>query len=185
MNIKKKCLCILIILFLSMISISIVSAADSSTENNNITADNQDINLEKASDKDILSANDLEADKLEKNSEESASNTNETKKLDKSNTVSNADANGSPTVSAKAKTTKVSDKNSFKTIGRNSKDKVTVKKIQKALKKNGYYIKYKGHYLKVDGWFGPCTERSVKQFQKAKRLKVTGKVDYETAVKLL
>lgn len=184
MNIKKKCLCILIILFLSMISISIVSAADSSTENNNITADNQDINLEKASDKDILSANDLEADKLEKNSEESASNTNETKKLDKSNTVSNADANGSPTVSAKAKTTKVSDKNSFKTIGRNSKDKVTVKKIQKALKKNGYYIKYKGHYLKVDGWFGPCTERSVKQFQKAKRLKVTGKVDYETAVKL-
>ena len=184
MNIKKKCLCILIILFLSMISISIVSAADSSTENNNITADNQDINLEKASDKDILSANDLEADKLEKSSEESASNTNETKKLDKSNTVSNADANGSPTVSAKAKTTKVSDKNSFKTIGRNSKDKVTVKKIQKALKKNGYYIKYKGHYLKVDGWFGPCTERSVKQFQKAKRLKVTGKVDYETAVKL-
>ena len=171
MNIKKKCLCILIILFLSMISISIVSAADSSTENNNITADNQDINLEKASDKDILSANDLEADKLEKSSEESASNTNETKKLDKSNTVSNADANGSPTVSAKAKTTKVSDKNSFKTIGRNSKDKVTVKKIQKALKKNGYYIKYKGHYLKVDGWFGPCTERSVKQFQKAKIVK--------------
>ena len=184
MKMKKKCLCILIILFVSMISISIVSAADSSAGDNNISADNQDINLEKSSDKDILSANDLEAEKLEKTSEESASNTNETKKLSKSNTLSNSAANASPTVSAKAKTGKVTDKNAFKTIGRNSKDKVTVKKIQKALKKNGYYIKYKGHYLKVDGWYGPCTERSVKQFQKAKGLKVTGKVDYKTAVKL-
>lgn len=184
MKMKKKCLCILIILFVSMISISIVSAADSSADDNNISADNQDINLEKSSDKDILSANDLEAEKLEKTSEESASNTNETKKLSKSNTLSNSAANASPTVSAKAKTGKVADKNAFKTIGRNSKDKVTVKKIQKALKKNGYYIRYKGHYLKVDGWYGPCTERSVKQFQKAKGLKVTGKVDYKTAVKL-
>ena len=181
---KKKCLCILIILFVSMISISIVSAADSSAGDNNISADNQDINLEKSSDKDILSANDLEAEKLEKTNEKSASNTNETKKLSKSNTLSNSAANASPTVSAKAKTGKVADKNAFKTIGRNSKDKVTVKKIQKALKKNGYYIRYKGHYLKVDGWYGPCTERSVKQFQKAKGLKVTGKVDYKTAVKL-
>lgn len=184
MKMKKKCLCILIILFVSMISISIVSAADSSAGDNNISADNQDINLEKSSDKDILSANDLEAEKLEKTNEKSASNTNETKKLSKSNTLSNSAANASPTVSAKAKTGKVADKNAFKTIGRNSKDKVTVKKIQKALKKNGYYIRYKGHYLKVDGWYGPCTERSVKQFQKAKGLKVTGKVDYKTAVKL-
>ena len=59
-----------------------------------------------------------------------------------------------------------------------------VKKIQKALKKNGYYLRYKGHYLKVDGWYGPCTFRSVKQFQKAKGLKVTGKVDEKTAEKL-
>ena len=184
MKMKKKCLCILIILFVSMISISIVSAADSSAGDNNISADNQDINLEKSFDKDILSANDLEAEKLEKTNEKSASNTNETKKLSKSNTLSNSAANASPTVSAKAKTGKVADKNAFKTIGRNSKDKVTVKKIQKALKKNGYYIRYKGHYLKVDGWYGPCTERSVKQFQKAKGLKVTGKVDYKTAVKL-
>lgn len=184
MKMKKKCLCILIILFVSMISISIVSAADSSAGDNNISADNQDINLEKSSDKDILSANDLEAEKLEKTNEKSASNTNETKKLSKSNTLSNSAANASPTVSAKAKTGKVADKNAFKTIGRNSKDKVTVKKIQKALKKNGYYIRYKGHYLKVDGWYGPCTERSVKQFQKVKGLKVTGKVDYKTAVKL-
>ena len=184
MKMKKKCLCILIILFVSMISISIVSAADSSAGDNNISADNQDINLEKSSDKDILSANDLEAEKLEKTNEKSASNTNETKKLSKSNTLSNSAANASPTVSAKAKTGKVADKNAFKTIGRNSKDKVTVKKIQKALKKNGFYIRYKGHYLKVDGWYGPCTERSVKQFQKAKKLKVTGKVDYKTAVKL-
>ena len=29
-----------------------------------------------------------------------------------------------------------------------------------------------------------CTERSVKQFQKAKNIKATGKVDYKTAKKL-
>lgn len=61
---------------------------------------------------------------------------------------------------------------------------LTVKKIQRALKKNGYYLKYKGHYLKIDGKFGFNTERAVKQFQKAKKLKVNGKVDYETAIKL-
>ena len=39
-------------------------------------------------------------------------------------------------------------------------------------------------YLKVDGIFGVHTEKAVKQFQKAKGLKVTGKVNYKTAKKL-
>ena len=72
----------------------------------------------------------------------------------------------------------------FKTVSKGSKDKSTVKEIQQALKDHGYYLSYKGHYLKVDGKFQSCTERSVKEFQKAKGLKVTGKVDEKTAVKL-
>ena len=83
-----------------------------------------------------------------------------------------------------SKTVKITVKNGFKTVCRGSKDTLTVKKIQRALKKNGYYLKYKGHYLKIDGKFGFNTERAVKQFQKAKKLKVNGKVDYETAIKL-
>ena len=38
--------------------------------------------------------------------------------------------------------------------------------------------------MKVDGKFKGCTERSVKEFQKDKGLKVTGKVDEKTAKKL-
>ena len=72
----------------------------------------------------------------------------------------------------------------WKTVAKGSKDKKTVKKIQKALKNNGYYLTYKGHYLKIDGIYKGCTERSVKQFQKAKNIKATGKVDYKTAKKL-
>ena len=72
----------------------------------------------------------------------------------------------------------------FKTVSKGSKDKLTVKEIQQALKDHGYYLSYKGHYLKVDGKFQSCTERSVKQFQKDKGLKVTGKVDEKTAKKL-
>ena len=72
----------------------------------------------------------------------------------------------------------------WKTVAKGSKDKATVKKIQRALKNNGYYLTYKGHYLKIDGIYKGCTERSVQQFQKAKGLKVTGKVDYATAKKL-
>ena len=72
----------------------------------------------------------------------------------------------------------------FKTVSKGSKDKSTVKEIQQALKDHGYYLSYKGHYLKVDGKFQSCTERSVKQFQKDKGLKVTGKVDEKTAKKL-
>ena len=72
----------------------------------------------------------------------------------------------------------------WKTVAKGSKDKATVKKIQQALKDNGYYLTYKGHYLKIDGIYKGCTERSVKEFQKDKKLKVTGKVDYNTAKKL-
>ena len=72
----------------------------------------------------------------------------------------------------------------FKTVSKGSKDKSTVKEIQQALKDHGYYLSYKGHYLKVDGKFQSCTERSVKEFQHDKGLKVTGKVDEKTAKKL-
>jgi len=72
----------------------------------------------------------------------------------------------------------------FKTVSKGSKDKSTVKEIQQALKDHGYYLSYKGHYLKVDGKFKGCTERSVKEFQHDKDLKVTGKVDEKTAKKL-
>ena len=72
----------------------------------------------------------------------------------------------------------------WKTVSKGSKDKAMVKKIQKALKSNGYYLSYKGRYLKIDGLFHKYTEMAVKQFQKAKKLKVTGKVDYATAKKL-
>ena len=72
----------------------------------------------------------------------------------------------------------------FKTVSKGSKDKSTVKEIQQALKDHGYYLSYKGHYLKIDGKFKGCTERSVKEFQKDKGLKATGKVDEKTAKKL-
>ena len=72
----------------------------------------------------------------------------------------------------------------YKTVSKGSKDKATVKKIQKALKKNGYYLTYKGRYLKVDGKYSSCTVRSIKEFQRDKGLKVTGKADYKTAKKL-
>ena len=57
-------------------------------------------------------------------------------------------------------------------------------KIQRALKNNGYYLTAYGHYLKVDGIYWDYTVKAVKQFQKAKGLKVTGKVDEKTAKKL-
>jgi uncharacterized repeat protein (TIGR01451 family) len=81
-------------------------------------------------------------------------------------------------------TKKVKIKVYFKTISKGSKDKNTVKKIQQALKDNGYYLTYKGHNLKVDGKYGSCTARSVKEFQHDKGLKVTGSVDEKTAKKL-
>ena len=72
----------------------------------------------------------------------------------------------------------------FKTVSKGSKNKATVKEIQQALKNNGYYLTYDGHYLKIDGIYHGCTERSVKEFQHDKGLKVTGKVDEKTAKKL-
>ena len=75
-------------------------------------------------------------------------------------------------------------KSTFTTVSKGSKDKAMVKKIQKALKNNGYYLSYKGRYLKVDGIYHSYTERAVKEFQNDKGLKVTGKVDEKTAKKL-
>ena len=82
------------------------------------------------------------------------------------------------------KKVKIVVKSVWKTVSRGNKDKNTVKKIQQALKDNGYYLSYKGHYLMVDGKFASCTERSLKEFQKDHGLKVTGKVDEKTAEKL-
>jgi peptidoglycan hydrolase-like protein with peptidoglycan-binding domain len=45
-------------------------------------------------------------------------------------------------------------------------------------------LTFKGKYLKVDGKYGSCTVRSIKEFQHDKGLKVTGKVDEKTAKKL-
>ena len=92
--------------------------------------------------------------------------------------------NGNAGYNKAAKTVQITVKSAFKTVSKGSKDKATVKKIQVALKKNGYYLKFAGHYLKVDGIFHKYTELAVKQFQKAKGLKVTGKVDEKTAKKL-
>ncbi|MBE6490127.1 MAG: hypothetical protein E7Z83_04645 [Methanobrevibacter sp.] len=72
----------------------------------------------------------------------------------------------------------------WKTVQKGSKDKATVKEIQRALKNHGYYLSYNGHYLMVDGIYWIYTEMAVKQFQNAKIIKVTGKVDEETAIKL-
>ena len=74
--------------------------------------------------------------------------------------------------------------NNFKTIGIGSTDTATVKTIQKALKRNGYYISVGSSKLKVDGIYGEYTKQAVQKFQKANGLKVTGKVDLNTAKKL-
>ena len=81
-------------------------------------------------------------------------------------------------------TVKKPKKSSFKTIARGSKKTATVKKIQRALKRNGFYIKYNERNLLVDGIYHQYTEMAVKEFQGAKGLKVTGKVDQKTAKKL-
>lgn len=104
-----------------------------------------------------------------------------TKKGTFSATISYA---GDKSYSKVNKKVKITVKQSFKTVSRGSKDKSTVKKIQKALKKNGYYLTYKKHYLKIDGIYQSHTERSVKEFQRDNGLKVTGKVDETTAKKL-
>ena len=59
-----------------------------------------------------------------------------------------------------------------------------VKKIQKALKKNGYYRYADKRYLKIDGTYHKWTQKAVKKYQKDNELKVTGNVDQKTANKL-
>ena len=85
---------------------------------------------------------------------------------------------------AASKKVKLTVKTVFKTISKGSKNHVMVKKIQKALIKKGYYKSSSGKAYKVDGNYGDLTVKAVKQFQKAKKLKVTGKVDEKTAKKL-
>ncbi len=81
-------------------------------------------------------------------------------------------------------TSKVVVKKVWNTVSYGSKATTTVKKIQKALKSFGFYIKEGSRALKVDGIYHKYTVKAVKQFQKAKGLKVTGKVDEATAKKL-
>ena len=92
--------------------------------------------------------------------------------------------NGNAFYDKATKSVQFTVKSVFKTVSKGSKDNAMVKKIQVALKKNGYYLRFAGHYLKVDGIFHIYTELAVKQFQKAKGLKVTGKVDETTAKRL-
>ena len=92
--------------------------------------------------------------------------------------------NGNAFYDKATKSIQITVKSVFKTVSKGSKDNAMVKKIQVALKKNGYYLRFAGHYLKVDGIFHIYTELAVKQFQKAKGLKVTGKVDETTAKRL-
>ena len=95
--------------------------------------------------------------------------------------------NGNKYYLKSTKNTKITvkaSKTTFKTVSQGSKDTKTVKKIQQALKDHGYYLSYKGHYLKVDGKYNSYTVRSVKEFQRDHGLKQTGKVDAKTAKKL-
>jgi murein L,D-transpeptidase YcbB/YkuD len=82
------------------------------------------------------------------------------------------------------KKAKITVKSVWKTVSKGSKAIFNVVKIQKALKRNGYYLTYAGYTLVVDGIYNDCTVRSVKEFQRDHGLKVTGKVDYKTAKKL-
>ena len=181
----QKYIYILLILLFCMISISAVSAADNLASDID-TNDHQEIILEEDDSTGTANGETL----LEEDVSASASGNNEITAEKKDSANENTKETGTKKVSKKtskktnAAKTNSKKKTTFKTISKGSKDKVMVKKIQKALKKNGYYLRYKGHYLKVDGWYGPCTFRSVKQFQKAKGLKVTGKVDEKTAEKL-
>ena len=183
---KNKGYVFLVLIFLvCMLTISAVSAADDLSSDID-TNDHQEIILEEDDSTGTGNGENI----LEEDVSASASGNNEITAEKKDSANENTKETGTNKVSKKtskktnAAKTNSKKKTTFKTISKGSKDKAMVKKIQKALKKNGYYLRYKGHYLKVDGWYGPCTFRSVKQFQKAKGLKVTGKVDEKTAEKL-
>lgn len=170
---NKGYLFLVLIFLVCILSVSAVSAAEDLASDIN-TDDSQELILEENIGETVSTSADdnQELTAVSDNVDDSTGNT----KLETSTKVSEKSK-----VAAKADSKKKTD---FKTIKKGSKDKVMVKKIQRALKKNGYYLKYKGHYLKIDGWYGPYTFRSVKQFQKAKGLKVTGNVDEKTAEKL-
>ena len=183
---KNKGYVFLVLIFLvCMLTISAVSAADDLSSDID-TNDHQEIILEEDDSTGTGNGETI----LEEDVSASASGNNEITAEKKDSANEKTKETGAKKVSEKtskktnAVKTNSKKKTTFKTISKGSKDKAMVKKIQKALKKNGYYLRYKGHYLKVDGWYGPCTFRSVKQFQKAKGLKVTGKVDEKTAEKL-
>ena len=170
---NKGYLFLLLIFIVCILSLSAVSAADDLASDIN-TDDSQELNLEENIEETVSTSAD-DNQELTAAEENVGGDTGNTK------------LETSPKVIKKSKVdAKASSKNKtdFKTVKKGSKDKAMVKKIQKALKKNGYYLRYKGHYLKIDGWYGPCTFKSVKQFQKAKGLKVTGNVDEKTAERL-
>ena len=170
---NKGYLFLVLIFIVCILSLSAVSAADDLASDIN-TDDSQELNLEENIEETVSTSAD-DNQELTAAEENVGCDTGNTK------------LETSPKVIKKSKVdAKASSKNKtdFKTVKKGSKDKAMVKKIQKALKKNGYYLRYKGHYLKIDGWYGPCTFKSVKQFQKAKGLKVTGNVDGKTAERL-
>lgn len=69
----------------------------------------------------------------------------------------------------------------FNDIGEGSNDSATVKKIQEALRRNGFYLKDGESSLLVDGIYGKYTTKAVQEFQKSKGISVTGIVNEETA----
>ena len=73
-----------------------------------------------------------------------------------------------------------SNTNQFKVIKAGESNKALVKKIQKALRKVGYYKSS----LKIDGVFDKDVTSAIRKYQKAKGLKVTGTITKETANKL-
>ena len=169
---NKGYLFLVMIFLVCILSMSAVSAADDLASDVN-TDDSQELILEENIEETVsTSAEDNQELTAVANVDSDSANT----KLETSAKVSEKSK-----VAAKASSKKKTD---FKTVKKGSKDKAMVKKIQRALKKNGHYLKYKSHYLKIDGWYGPYTFRSVKQFQKAKGLKVTGNVDEKTAERL-
>ena len=58
----------------------------------------------------------------------------------------------------------------FYTISAKTKNKLVIKELQKALKRNHFYIKYNGHRLLVNGRYYIYTKWSVKK--SIKKLKV-------------
>lgn len=77
--------------------------------------------------------------------------------------------------------TSVVNKTKSKEIKEGHTDSEVVKKIQKALRRNGFYLMDEGSALIVDGIYGQYTTKAVQQFQKTKGITVTGTVNEETA----